>query len=264
LLADPDWSRKVRAGVPVRRCIACNSCISGMRRGGPLHCLVDAETGREVDYANRSPPRGKRIAVLGAGPAGLTYASLVGAANDVVVFERALGPGGALRAAGQAPRFQGVEAAKRSLAGYVAGLEAACAFAGVRFRYGVDVAKAPEVLSGFDHLVVATGAAYRPGLGVIATALLSTGMARWPGLRWLFARPRLLDFLYYRARRPTGEAIARLARSGVAVAIIGDAAAAGKTAAAIAGAFDAARGLPVSANLPASALADGPPRGAAH
>ena len=35
LLADPDWSRKVRAGVPVRRCIACNTRISGMRRGRP-------------------------------------------------------------------------------------------------------------------------------------------------------------------------------------------------------------------------------------
>jgi 2,4-dienoyl-CoA reductase-like NADH-dependent reductase (Old Yellow Enzyme family) len=264
LLADPDWSRKVRAGVPVRRCIACNTCVSDMRRGSPLHCLVNAETGREVDYANRRPPRGKRIAVLGAGPAGLTYASLVGAANDVVVFERASGPGGALRSAGQAPRFQGVEAANRSLARYVAGLEAACAFAGVRFRYGVDVAKEPEVLSGFDHLVVATGAAYRPGLGVIAATLLSTGMARWPGLRWLFARSRLLDFLYYRARRPTGGAIARLARCGASTAIIGDAAAAGKTAAAIASAFDAAWGHPVSANLPALARTEGRPRGEGH
>jgi len=251
LLADPDWSRKVRAGVPVRRCIACNTCISGMRSGGPLHCLVNAETGREVEYANRSPPQGKRIAVLGAGPAGLTYASLVGAANDVVVFERASGPGGALRLAWQAPRFQGVETSKRSLARYVAGLEAACAYAGVRFRYDVDVGTKPDVLSGFDHLVVATGAAYRPGLAVIATTLLSRGMARWPGLRWLFARPRLLDFFYYRARRPTGAAIARrLARPGASVTVIGDAAAAGKTAAAIASAFDAAWGRPVSANGP--------------
>jgi len=75
-----------------------------------------------------------------------------------------------------------VEAAKRSLARYVAGLEAVCAFAGVRYRCGVDVAKEPEVLSGFDHLVVATGGAYRPGLGVIATALLSTGMVAGPAL----------------------------------------------------------------------------------
>jgi dimethylglycine catabolism A len=256
LLADPDWSRKVRAGVPVRRCIACNSCIGGMRSGGPLHCLVNAETGREVDYANRNPPQGKRIAVLGAGPAGLTYASLVGAANDVIVFERSPGPGGALRSAGRAPRFQGVVAAKRSLARYIAGLEAACAHAGVRFRYGVDVARQPEVLSDFDHLVVATGAAYRPGLAVIANTLLSTGMARWPGLRWLLGRPQVLDFLYYRARRPTGEAIAHLARSGASVDVIGDAAAAGKSAAAIASAFDAAWGRPVGTNMRTLGRAD--------
>jgi len=107
LLADPDWSRKVRAGVPVRRCIACNTCVSGMRRGGPLHCLVNAETRREVDHADRSPPRGKRIAVLGAGPAGLTYASLVGAANDVVVFERASGPRRAASQPGRRHDFKG-------------------------------------------------------------------------------------------------------------------------------------------------------------
>lgn len=258
LLADPDWSRKVEAGVPVRRCIACNSCISGMRGGGALHCLVNAETGREVDYAQRNPPQGQRIAVLGAGPAGLTYASLVGAANDVVVFERAAGPGGALRLAGEAPRFQGVEAAKRSLHRYVTGLEAACAHLGVRFRFGVDVVRQPEVLAGFDQVVVATGAVYRPGLALIAAIAWSSGMARWPGLRRLFAQPRLLDFLYYRARRPTGEAIARLAPSGASVIIIGDAAAAGKSAAAIASAFDAAWGHAVS--VPASARADGPAR----
>jgi NADH:flavin oxidoreductase/NADH oxidase family protein/putative NAD(P)-binding protein len=97
LLADAEWARKVKTGVPIRRRLACNSCISGMRGGEAQHCLVNAETGREAALAERSLPHGKRIAVVGAGPAGLTFACLVGAANDVVVFEREAWPGGSLR-----------------------------------------------------------------------------------------------------------------------------------------------------------------------
>ena len=240
LLADAEWARKVRTGVPVRACLACNTCISGMRGGGALHCLVNAETGREAAFAGRVAPRGKRIAVIGAGPAGLTYASLVGGLNEVVVFERDAWPGGSLRDAGWAPRFQGVAASRASLARYIASLEAACAHAGVRLRYGVNVAQRPAVLAGFDRVVVATGADYRLGLGRPVRALLRWGVARWPGVRGLFARPWLLDLLYYRARRPSGAAIARLAPAGAEVVVIGDAAEPGKSARAIESAFAAA------------------------
>jgi 2,4-dienoyl-CoA reductase-like NADH-dependent reductase (Old Yellow Enzyme family) len=240
LLADAEWARKVKAGVPARRCLACNTCISGMRGGGALHCLVNAETGREAAFAERCPPRGKRVAVLGAGPAGLTYASLVGANNDVVVFEREAWPGGSLRDAGRAPRFQGVAASRASLARYVADLEAACAHAGVHFRYGVDVAKHPEVLAGFEHVVVASGAAYRLGLGGLARALLRSGVARWPGVRWFLEQPWLLAFLYYRARRPTGQHLARLAQPGASIVVIGDAVKPGTSVRAIESAFEAA------------------------
>jgi 2,4-dienoyl-CoA reductase-like NADH-dependent reductase (Old Yellow Enzyme family) len=254
LLADAEWPRKVKTGVPIRCCLACNTCISGMRSGGALHCLVNAETGREAALAERSLPHGKRIAVVGAGPAGLTFASLVGAANDVVVFEREAWPGGSLRYAGWAPRFQGVEVSRVSLARYVAGLEAASAHAGVRLRYGVDVAKHPELLVGFDQVVVASGAAYRLGLGGLARALLRGGVARWPGVRRLFAQRWLLDFLYYRARRSTGAVITGLVKPGTPVVMIGDAAAPGKVAGAIESAFAAAWGGG-TVSLPAAAPA---------
>ena len=240
LLADADWARKVRAGEPVRRCIACNTCITGMRTGGPLYCLVNARTGREHDFAVAKAPRGKRIAVIGAGPAGLTYASLVGGQNDVVVFERETRAGGALRQAGLAPRFQDVEAESGSLARYVAGLEEACVRLGVRIRYDIDVSRHPDQLDGFDHVVVATGARYRAGIGRLAAALLETGAARWPLFRQLFEHPSVRNFLYYRARYATGAAIAWLLKPGQSVAVIGDAAQPGKSAEAIASAFDAA------------------------
>ena len=134
-----------------------------------MHCLVNARTGREQDLCRRQHRRkGKRIAVIGAGPAGLTYASLVAAGNDVVVFERQHRAGGALRQAALAPMFQEVAADAGSIGRYIDALEEACRRAGVHIVYGTDVAEAPELLAGYDRIVVATGAHYRAGLGALA------------------------------------------------------------------------------------------------
>ncbi len=86
-----------------------------MRTGGQLHCLVNRATGREIAFEAAKPVRtGKRIAVIGGGPAGLTYASLMAGANEVALFERANEVGGAFRLAGHAPLFQGVAAVVHS------------------------------------------------------------------------------------------------------------------------------------------------------
>ena len=77
LIADPQWVEKVRRGEPIRRCLACNTCINEMRGGARIGCVVNGAAGRESLFADPKPPRGERIAVIGAGPAGLTYAALV-------------------------------------------------------------------------------------------------------------------------------------------------------------------------------------------
>jgi 2,4-dienoyl-CoA reductase-like NADH-dependent reductase (Old Yellow Enzyme family) len=110
LVAEPQWVEKLRRGEPARRCLACNTCVDEMRGGARLGCVVNAAAGRELFFASRKPPSGERIAVIGAGPAGLTYASLVADGNEVTVFERANEPGGAFRYAGKAPEFQKHEA----------------------------------------------------------------------------------------------------------------------------------------------------------
>ena len=93
LIAEPDWVAKLSRGEPARRCLACNTCVNEMRGGTQLGCVVNGAAGHETRFAAATPPRGERIAVIGAGPAGLTYASLVAAANAVTVFEREAGRG---------------------------------------------------------------------------------------------------------------------------------------------------------------------------
>jgi dimethylglycine catabolism A len=178
--------------------------------------------------------------VIGAGPAGLTYASLVADGNSVTVFERAPQAGGAFRHAGKAPLFQEVRANPLSFTRYVDGMVALCTVRGVTFRYATDVAAAPDLLAPFDRVVIATGARYRFGLGALVTALLDAGVAHWPGLRQVFSNPACRDWFYYRGRRATGEALRSLARPDQKVVVIGDAATAGKSRDAIASAFEAA------------------------
>ena len=88
LVADPQWVEKVARGEPIRRCLACNTCINEMRGGARIGCVVNGAAGRETLFADAQPPHGERIAVIGAGPAGLTYAALVADGNEVTVFEK--------------------------------------------------------------------------------------------------------------------------------------------------------------------------------
>jgi 2,4-dienoyl-CoA reductase-like NADH-dependent reductase (Old Yellow Enzyme family) len=240
LVADPQWAEKVERGEPIRRCLACNTCINEMRGGARIGCVVNGAAGREALFAVPQPPRHECIAVIGAGPAGLTYASLVAADNAVTVFEKNSRAGGSFLYAGKAPLFQEVEANEQSFARYIADMVAACEFNGVVFRYASDATAVPELLAPFDRIVIASGAAYRFGLGPLAVWALDSGAARWPGMARAFSSARLRDWFYYRARRATADRFRHLARPGQAVTVIGDAARAGKSKQAIASAFEAA------------------------
>jgi 2,4-dienoyl-CoA reductase-like NADH-dependent reductase (Old Yellow Enzyme family) len=241
LLADPEWPNKARAAVPVRRCLSCNHCVDTMRGGERISCVVNPITGRELDFAGAEPPQREKIVVIGAGPAGLSYASLVAGVSDVTVLERAPAAGGALRYAGKAPRFNGVRADEAALLAYVAELERECRRKGARFHYGADVGAHQTLVQAADRVVVATGARYRLGAGPAVRWVLETGLAKSRlGVR-LFASERVRDWLYYRVRAGTGAAVARrLHLHPDKVTVIGDAGRAGKAREAIAAAFEAA------------------------
>jgi hypothetical protein len=240
LIADPDWVAKLRRGEPIRRCLACNTCVDGMRGGAGIGCVVNGAAGREILFENPAPSRGQRIAVVGAGPAGLTYASLVADGNTVTVFEREAHPGGAFRHAGLAPLFQEVEATSNTFKRYIDDLVAACRHKQVTFRFATDVARDPSLLAPFDRIVVATGARYPFGLGPLAATLLERGAGRWPLVSRLLSSPSVRNWFYYRARSPTAPRFVRLALPRQSIFVIGDAARPGKSKEAIASAFEAA------------------------
>src|SRR5882757_3062384 len=104
LLADPDIVAKVRAGERPRPCIYCNVCWEYIHTGRPAHCIYAPETARESElpYAGTDGANGDplRIAVHGAGPAGLEYARVASArGHQVEVRERESQVGGRFAAA---------------------------------------------------------------------------------------------------------------------------------------------------------------------
>ncbi len=240
VIADPDWVDKAEQGLAIRRCLACNTCINEMRGGAQLGCLINPVAGHELEFSETSPPRGRDICVIGAGPAGLCYAQLVADGNKVTVIEHEPVAGGAFRLAAKAPTFQEVETREACFQVYLAEMERACREAGVEFRYGVDITRNPEALEPFELIVFATGARYGHGLGALAPRMLGSSLGRTPPARRLFASQGFKNWFYYRARTGTGARMLKLTRPGQEVVVIGDAARAGKGGEAISDAFRAA------------------------
>ncbi|MEG0769592.1 MAG: FAD-dependent oxidoreductase [Ruthenibacterium sp.] len=79
LLADAEWCNKAYAGEVARicPCIGCQEgCVNEFVEGGHIQCAVNARTGFEDVLPTILPPaeKKKRIGVVGAGPAGITFA----------------------------------------------------------------------------------------------------------------------------------------------------------------------------------------------
>ena len=55
LVADPEWVDKLARGEPIRRCLACNTCINEMRGGARIGCVVNGAAGRETVFATSEP-----------------------------------------------------------------------------------------------------------------------------------------------------------------------------------------------------------------
>ena len=107
LLADPHFVRKAREnrGDEINTCIACNqACLDHIFNGKIASCLVNPRACHETELDIAPAATRKRIAVVGAGPAGLSFAvTAAGRGHDVTLFESAPEIGGQLNIATKVP-----------------------------------------------------------------------------------------------------------------------------------------------------------------
>ena len=185
LLADPDWPRKAFSGrvTDITPCIGDQEgCLHEIVHGGHLQCAVNPRAGFEDRYPALPPPARtkKRVAVIGAGPAGITCACVAARrGHQVVLFESQARPGGWLRAGS-------VPAIKFDLRNYLLHLEYRLGKSAKEHDLGMRLSTQATVETlegeGFDAVVCCTGALpFTPSAAinsgphvVLATDLLAT------------------------------------------------------------------------------------------
>ena len=154
LLADPDWVNKAKSGQTARinTCIACNqACLDHVFENKKASCLVNPRACRESELNYAPTPVKKRIAVVGAGPAGLSCATVAaGRGHAVTLFDAAGQIGGQFNYAKQIP---GKEEFHETLRYFGQLLQDT----GVTLELGQTVDATQLAAGGFDEIVLATG-----------------------------------------------------------------------------------------------------------
>jgi 2,4-dienoyl-CoA reductase (NADPH2) len=154
LLADPEFVNKAAAGRAdeINTCIACNqACLDHVFQRKIASCLVNPRAGHETELVYSPARQAKRIAVVGAGPAGLACSTVLAErGHRVDLFEASPEIGGQFNMAKRIPGKEEFHETLRYFSRRVA-------VAGVRLKLGVRVT-AEELIAGkYDEIVVATG-----------------------------------------------------------------------------------------------------------
>jgi 2,4-dienoyl-CoA reductase (NADPH2) len=154
LLADPEWVNKAKANRPaaINTCIACNqACLDHVFENRRASCLVNPRACHETELTITPAAAKKRVAVVGAGPAGLAAATtLAERGHAVVLFDRASEIGGQFN---MAKRIPGKEEFSETLRYFNHRLDET----GVERQLGTDATADSLASGGFDTVILATG-----------------------------------------------------------------------------------------------------------
>ena len=155
-IADPHIVKKISEGreQDIRPCVGATYCLDRIYEGHEALCIHNPATGREATMPHviaRTEGKRKKIAIIGAGPAGLEAARVSAErGHGVVLFEAAPNAGGQIRVLTQLQR-------RKELIGIVDWRVRQCERLGVDIRYNT-LSEAPDILSlGADVVIVATG-----------------------------------------------------------------------------------------------------------
>jgi 2,4-dienoyl-CoA reductase (NADPH2) len=194
-LADPDWVNKAAAGQAdrINTCIACNqACLDHTFANQRASCLVNPRACHETELVYAPTARRKRIAVVGAGPAGLSAATVAAQrGHAVTLFDAADRIGGQFNVAMRVP---GKEEFAETIRYFGRQLE----LTGVEVRLGQRVTREQLVAAGYDDVIVATGV-----------------VMRHPRIEGI-AHPNVLSYLdVLRDRAPVGRRVAIVGAGGI-------------------------------------------------
>ena len=194
-LADPDFVNKAAAnrGDEINTCIGCNQACLDHTFGGKLtSCLVNPRACHETELNYLPAVHLKKIAVVGAGPAGLAAATVAAErGHEVTLFDSSNEIGGQFNVAKRVP---GKEEFFETLRYFKRKLETT----GVALRLGTRADVAGLVAGQFDEIILATGIAPRlPAIDGID-------------------HPMVLGYLdVLRERKPVGQRVAVIGAGGI-------------------------------------------------
>lgn len=153
-LADPDFVAKAMRDQSdqINTCIACNqACLDHAFEQKRASCLVNPQACYETELIFKSVAVAKKLAVIGAGPAGLAFATYAAErGHEVHLYEQASEIGGQFNYAKQIP---GKEEFYETLRYYQRKIEVS----GVKLHLNTKADAALLKTQGFDELILATG-----------------------------------------------------------------------------------------------------------
>ena len=153
-LADSQFVAKARAGAPedITPCIACNqACLDHTFSKQIASCLLNPRACHETEltYPPTNTPR--RIAVIGAGPAGINFALIAHQrGHQPILFDQATEVGGQLNLAKRIP-------GKEEFVGMVAYYQTQLEKAQIPLHLGHAVTADELLQADYDDIVIATG-----------------------------------------------------------------------------------------------------------
>ena len=153
-LADPEFVNKAAAGRAdqINTCIGCNqACLDHTFGGKITSCLVNPRACHETLMIETPAIFKDRVAIVGAGPAGLAFATTAARRGiDVTLFDAGSEIGGQFKIAKQIP---GKEEFHETLRYFKKQIE----LTGVTLKLGQKVSVESLTTAGFNHVVLATG-----------------------------------------------------------------------------------------------------------
>ena len=157
-LADANFVVKAASGRAdeINTCIGCNqACLDHTFSNKRASCLVNPRACHETELVYAKTAKARKVAVVGAGPAGLSAATVAAeCGHQVTLFDSSDSVGGQFKIAMQIP---GKEEFSETIRYFRRKIE----LTGVQLRLGRRVTREELIAGGYDDVILATGIAVR-------------------------------------------------------------------------------------------------------